>query len=248
MKIIGAIQAYQEADKIAGAIESLFAAGCDRVVVLDGAWTLPDGSTFGGGEFLSTDWMLDVARAAGADTAAATEPFGGDGEKRDLLIRSLNAEDGDRVFILDADERIHGELGGLPEGHAVVLLRNLRENDLPGIRGTWPHGDYGPVVPLIRWLRWTPSLRCDAPGRYRDGNYPIEPYLIGQLRQLERIAGSDGAIGQAVDVIGAIGEHLTPEQACALPILPGVEIHHGITATEERVAAKRRYYDALATP
>jgi len=247
MNIIGAIQAYREADKIGGAVSSAFAAGCDRVVVLDGAWSLPDGSYFGGGPHLSDDGTREAALAAGAEFVIPTSPMFGDGGKRDRLVCSLSAGKGDRVFILDADERVQGTLDrdNLPPAHAVVILRNLRENDLPGIRGTWPHGDYGPVVPLIRWLVWSKHLRCDGPGRYRDESGPIEPYLTGQLRRLLEKSDWPSPITRAARVIYELGEYMTPEQACAIPILEGVEIHHIIQASEDRVAAKRSYYEAL---
>lgn len=223
MNVIGAIQAFQEEDKIAGAVESLFAAGCDRVVVLDGAWLLPDGSPFGGA-LLSTDRTAAEAEAAGATVIVTDEPMFGDGGKRHMLIRSLDADPGDRVFILDADERIEGTIDrdGLPVSHAVVILRNLRENDLPGIRGTFPSGDYGPKVPLIRWLLWSPGLRCDGPGRYADEQGPIQPYVDGITAAME------------------------PEEACALPILQGVEILHIVQPSPDRIAEKVRYYEALS--
>lgn len=225
MTVIGAIQAFQEADKIADAVESLFACGCDRVVVLDGAWQLPDGTPFGDShELLSTDETATEAERAGAIVVYPTGPMYGDGGKRHALIRSLNANHHDHVLILDADERVVGSLdrGNLPTGHAVVILRNLRENDLPGIRGTFPSGDYGPVVPLIRWLLWTPGLRCDGPGRYANESGPIRPY------------------------VDEIEDWMTPMEMCALPILPGVEILHNQQPSPERVAAKIRYYEAVA--
>ena len=75
---------------------------------------------------------------------------------------------------------MRGAVGRLPgwyrDGHSCVLLRNLKENDLPDLRGTWPRGDYGPAVPLLRYLEWRPDLHFVDIGKFVQGSEPIVVY------------------------------------------------------------------------
>lgn len=208
----GLICAYNEASFITEAVRSLFDAGCGRVVVVDGHWTPAFGPPH------STDGTGELVREAGAVWSQPPITWSTDGGKRDAALRIVGPAD--HVLLLDADERLVGRLPELPEGHACIMLRNLRENDLPGIRGTWPRGDYGPRVPLLRLLRWSPRLRCEAPGRYLDHGRPIRPYVA----RVDRVP---------------------PEKATALPLLAGIEIEHYGDPGGARIEAKRAYYGSL---
>lgn len=218
--VIGLVPAYNEAGNIGPACRSLFVAGCDRVVVLDGAYRYADGTSYLDGGRRSTDGMEREARREGAEVLVPYQQprFG---EKREMLLRLCGARSEDHVLFLDADERAMGKLEDLPEGHANVVLRNLKPNDLPDLRGTWPHGDAGPVVPLLRLLRWSSGLHFLGPGEFAVDGEPIEPYDQYALQ-------ADPGIPL--------------EQACALPLLQGFEIHHVTVAPPERVEAKRRAY------
>lgn len=218
--IIGLVPAFNEAPNIEAAVGSLFGVGCGRVVVMDGAYLYPDGSSFLDGGCESTDGMGQLARDAGAEVIVpSVQPRFG--QKRDLLLWLCGATAADHVLFLDADERAVGRFGELPDGHACVLLRNLKPNDLPDMRGEWPHGDAGPVVPLLRLLRWSEGLRFVGPGEFEVDGVPVAPYDSDALAR----------------------DELCPlEEACALPILAGVQIHHSAVASAERVAAKRVAY------
>ena len=130
--IVGLIQAFNEEANIADAVRSLFDAGAGRVVVVDGAWTCPDGLYFGGNGFYSTDATPDEAEDAGAVFLAPPEQHFTDGSKRDWAIRNCGASTGDHVLVMDADERIIGATSEpiAPAGHGCVILRNDKPNDL----------------------------------------------------------------------------------------------------------------------
>lgn len=214
MKTVGLICAYNEAATISRAVGSLLDVGCDRVVVVDGHWS-PE---FGAAPY-STDGTEAAAVVAGAEWVRPAVTWDSDGGKRDTAVHVAGCRPGDQLFLLDADEVAVGSLEGAPAGHGCVLLRNLCPNDLPGIRRDWPRGDYAPVVPLLRWLRYSPGLSCTAPGKYREDGRPIRPYVLGTL------------------------EGLSPEEACELPLLPNVRVDHYGQPSPERVLAKRAYYE-----
>lgn len=223
MRVIGTIPAYNEAGDIGDAVRSLFEVGCDQVFVLDGAWLAADGRPFldGGGQ--STDGTAEEARAAGA-SYREWAPRGGDGAKRTALVHMCGAREGDRILLLDADERATGSLPDvLPRRHACVILRNEGENDLPGFRSDWPLGDGGPhPVPLMRLLAYHPTLECTGPGHWYERGRKIQTYAFATVER-----------------------PLDPEQASALPILEGLEIVHLCGRRDpDRVAAKVAYYEA----
>lgn len=218
--VIGLIPAFNESGNIAPAVRSLFVAGCARVVVLDGAYRYEDGSSFMGGGCASTDGMHREAKREGAEVIVpSVQPRFG--QKRELLLRLCGATSEDHVLFLDADERAVGGLSDLPEGHANVVLRNLKPNDLPDIRGTWPRGDFGEAVPLLRLLRWSEDLHFVGIGKFELDGEPIEPYDEEAL---------------------ALDPDIPIEQASALPLLRGFEIQHVAPASSERIAAKREMY------
>lgn len=104
MTLIGCICAYNEAPLIKGAINSLFAVGCDRVVVVDGQWNgfAPDEP------YYSTDDTQNVAMNAGAEVI---DPPGKDWPNQVAARNAyLIGKPGDWYLVCDADERCHGTL------------------------------------------------------------------------------------------------------------------------------------------
>jgi hypothetical protein len=243
MRIIGAIQAFNEERRIGAAVRSLFEVGCDKVFVLDGAWLLPDGSPFGGGDERSDDYTIGEAKEAGAHARFTGVPYANDAAKQTALIHQCGAQTGDYVLKIDADERIQGKVY-TTGSHALVMLRNHGENDLPGFRGTWPRGDDAETaIPLLRMFKYRSDLFCARPGRWRSDEGWLEPYLVGALKQqLEQRPNL--TIDRA---LAAIREHeavIDPRALTAFPILDEVWIDHYRDGA--RVEAKRAYYEAMA--
>lgn len=242
------MQAFNEEANIAEAVESLFTGGCERVVVVDGAWLSPDGTWFGGGGQWSTDDTVTEARQAGAEVLATPDGWaGGDGAKRELLLRMCGASEGDFILLVDADERLvgHARLEESPSGHACVIHRDLFSNDLEGLGGVWPRGDYGPEKPLLRWLRYSRDLQCQAPGVYFDHAGRIHAYIVGAMAA--RVDNRrEPLLTHAYRVLRELEHHMKPAEASLLPIVPGIEIHHVAEPASERVAAKRRHYKKAA--
>ena len=216
--IFGLIPAWNEVRNIGPAIASLFEVGCDRVVVLDGAYLYEDGASFLNGGRMSDDGTVKEAMDAGATVIVPGEQprFG---QKRELLLRMCGAQAEDFVLFLDADERAVGKLPELT-GHSCVLYRNLKPNDLPDMRETWPHGDGGDVLPHFRLLRWSPTLTHLGFGDFMEDGEVIEPY-------------DHEALAQNPDDF---------ESLCRVALLDGIEIHHATKASPKRVSAKRRAY------
>lgn len=243
--MFGAIPAFNEAGNIGAAVETMYAAGCGQVVVLDGAWACSDGSPFGGRGWVSDDGTVEEAVAAGAKVVTPTRPdrsWAGDGSKRDFLLRATPAGPGDFLLLMDADERLEGriDLAESPGGHGCVILHNDKPNDLDD-RTPWLDRESRESVPLLRWLRWSPKLRCVAPGRYRDKGQPIEVYLVEALAA--RSAGLDELGRAALAALRDVELQLPNDRVSILPLVPGIAIRHLVEASPERIAAKRRYYD-----
>jgi len=246
MPVIGAISAFEEQDQIGDAVRSLLDVGCKRVVVLDGAWTTTDGRAFHGGGALSRDRTRHEAEAAGAQYVTPQEPCGSPRRKRTMLLHACDAQNGDHLLLLDADERAVGQLPApdkLPAGHACVVRHNLRPEDLPGLRGTWPRGDGGPTVPMLRLIRWNDTLEAVRPGRLRDRGQLVEPYLVTALTMIADTM-TDPIIRQAAAALRETEQHLTPELACALPVLTTLHLEHVGQPSEQKVQAKRDYIGA----
>lgn len=216
--IFGLIPAWNEVNNIAPAVASLFTVGCDQVVVLDGAYLYDDGSSFMDGGPMSDDGTVEKALDAGATVIVPGEQpaFG---RKREILIRMCGASDGDFVLFLDADERAVGRLPELT-GHSCILYRNLKPNDLPDMRATWPHGDGGSELPHFRLLRWSPTLTHLGFGDFSEGGQVLQPYDPRALAENP----NDFA------------------RVCRVPLLTGIEIHHIAEAPERRIAAKLKAY------
>lgn len=239
--VIGTIQAFNEEGNIGPAVKSLFGVGCDRVVVLDGAWRNPDGSPFGGEFWVSRDGSRAEAEAAGAEWLIPIR-HANDGEKRDALIRLCGAGPADFMLLLDADERAVGsiDLERCPSRHGNVLLHNDRPDDIPELRTRYL-SEQGRVVPMLRWFRWSQSLHCEAPGIYVENGRRIHPYLVSALADHSGVA-SDPVLAAAHRVVRDHEWDLSPAETSLLPIVPGIEIRHVIEPSPERVAAKLRYY------
>lgn len=249
MSIIGLVPVFEEADAIGYCVESMLAAGCSRVVVLDGAYKATDGSTFMDGGCASRDGTIENAELAGAQVIIPDrQPHFG--EKRQMLIELSGAEAGDHLLFMDADERAVGHLDQavIAWGHSMVIVRNYKPNDLPDLRGEWPRGDAGTAVPLLRLLRWSPSLRFHGGGRWADGGVPIRPYLVEAFAAMFDTYGeeewllNDPVLVQAHRAIRELEQHLTPELACMLSIVQDFCIEHVVPHSAERVRAKRRFY------
>ena len=240
MSTIGLIPAFDEEANIYDAVTSLFTVGCDRVVVLDGAYRYANGRSFMGGGCSSSDETQAEAESAGA-IVVTPKRLPRFGEKRDMLLRLADADEGDHVLFLDADERAVGRIPAGVDGHACVLLRNLKPNDLPGLRSEWPRGDAGPVVPLLRFLRWSPTLRFLGPGRFAEEGELVRPYLV-QAFGLVADATDDPVVRRAYLAVRELEGALPADLACVLPLLDGLEIHHLKEHSAERVEAKREVY------
>jgi glycosyltransferase involved in cell wall biosynthesis len=96
--------AWNEAPLIGPAIESLFAVGCDRVIMVDGQWQgfAPDEPD------ASTDGTQEIARLAGAEVI--DPPIGGWASQVEARNAYMIGEPGDWYLVCDADERCHGTL------------------------------------------------------------------------------------------------------------------------------------------
>jgi hypothetical protein len=122
MKLIGCVATYNEADLVAEAINSLWRIGCDRVIVVDGAW----GKFDDGNHYVSTDGTQDVARLLGAEVIEAPgRRWHDQPEARSLY---LVGEPGDWYIVCDADERCQGWLPDLTSEVEAYLVE-LRGTD-----------------------------------------------------------------------------------------------------------------------
>ena len=253
MKWVGVIQAYLEGGRIGGAVESLFAAGCQSVYVLDGGWRDEEGRVFGGGPCFSDDGTIEEAEAAGARVKlflpsgiANAGACSSDAIKQTALLAGCSADYGDMVIRIDADEVLRGTL---PDAacHSMVMLHNHGENDIPGVRSTFPRGDdANQPIPLLRAFAWRSDLVCVRPGRWETKDGPLEPYLVGALSRLIDTAELDFTHPLSIFYRGfRDDEHLlAPADTVAFPILDGVWIDHYRNA--EKADAKRSYYEAVA--
>jgi glycosyltransferase involved in cell wall biosynthesis len=216
---------YNEELLLPGALQSLDAAGVSMsdVLVFDGAWDRFD-------ELMvdqSEEPVMRIGRGSTDETAWVVEKFaarwlpvpsvGWESQeaKRTAMFLQAVAEGYTHAFVMDADERVEGRFPAeLPDGHANVMVKCVGPNDLPGIRGEWPHGDYYPdYKPELRLFKLSPALHCKWPGGYWDEQGQVQPYA---------------------DARGT----------SALPVLDGVSFtHHGGERSPERLAEKIRYYE-----
>ena len=102
--LIGCVCTYNEAALIEGAIKSLWAFGCQRVIVVDGQMDGYDP----GAPYYSTDNTRQLAAALSAEIVQPpARPWHDEIEQRNAY---LVGEPGDWYMVLDADERVTGEL------------------------------------------------------------------------------------------------------------------------------------------
>lgn len=207
------IVARNEAAIIAGAVGSARRSGADEVHVFDGGF-----GRFGDGP--STDATLLHAHAEGAQIHRAGN-FPDRGAKITYAIHGMGANEYDHVFMLDADERTEGSFPPHPvRGQDYnVLMYNTGPNEMPGVRGEWPRGDYSrKPVPRLRMFAWTPNLRCTDSGVY-----------YRQVRIAPYTKTDSGAV------------------VSALPVVQGLRIAHSPELhTEAEIALKRALYEAEA--
>lgn len=175
--IIGVMCAYQEAAVVGDGLASLRAAGCERLVVVDGAWRHFEWYGDGPG---STDGTRELARLHGAEVIEAP----GAGWRSEIEARNayLVGEPGDWYVALDADERMAGVLPGTlddaPEGAYLVWIRTAGE----------------PAVRRIRVVREDGTLRYQYAhfGLYRQG------HLVDQAALLDAVE---------IEHVGRPGDH-----------------------------------------
>jgi hypothetical protein len=163
------VAAYNEAESIGPCIDAIAATGIARqqVHVFDGAWTTRDGShPFDGADGPSTDDTLRAAIDAGAQVHDCDGLWPSQEVKRTAMFHQAGARRGDQLLVIDADERLQGRLRPLPlQRPALLAKRDIGENDLPGIRGEFPCGDWGSPAQL-RLFQWSRRLVCVEPGWY----------------------------------------------------------------------------------
>lgn len=158
-------------------LASLRAAGCERLVVVDGAWRHFERYGDGPG---STDGTQELARLQGAEVIEA--PAGGWQNEIEARNAYLVGEPGDWYVFLDADERMAGVLPGTldvaPEGAYLVWIRTAGE----------------PAVRRIRVVREDGTLRYQYAhyGLYRQG------HLVDQAALLDAVE---------IEHVGRPGDH-----------------------------------------
>ena len=209
------ISVFNEEDMLPDCLASIAGTGIapDRVVVVDGAWQGGrDGAhTFAGSAGPSTDATEEIVRTAGANWLPVEKPWPSQEAKRSAMFKVAGAE---RVLVMDADERLVGSPPSeWPDWHSNVMIKDVGENDMPGVRGEWPLGDYcADFKPELRFFRVTADLECAYPGGYISGGRIIKAYA---------------------DAAGT----------SALEILEGLKIeHHANERSEQRKQDKRAYY------
>jgi hypothetical protein len=215
VSLIAVMSVFEEEDLMERAVLSLRRGGVRAIHVFDGAW---DGFA-GRDEEYDEGWSMDgTMEVAGRLHCASHFPSGmweSQEAKRTYMFHHCDARGGDHVLVFDADEELEGAFSKLlPGKHHNLMVRCVGPNDMPGVRGEWPNGDYAPYYkPEVRVFAYDPELRCVFPGRYRDSRGHIRPY-------------SDAG------------------GTSALPVAEGVSfLHHGNDRTPERRAAKLAYYE-----
>jgi glycosyltransferase involved in cell wall biosynthesis len=125
MTIYAAISAYNDADVLPAALESIKGA-VDRIIIVDGAY---EGFPLQGGDFKSTDGTLELARATGAVLIKANRIWADQTDKRNRYLQV--GQPGDWYLVIDSDERLHngGDLAAridiATEGEAIPAAFRL---------------------------------------------------------------------------------------------------------------------------
>lgn len=170
MALICVMSVYEEEDLILRALNSLHDSGVDAVHVFDGAWR-----DFGEGP--SRDATVMLAGEWGATVWQVETPWESQEAKRTFMFHNCGATSDDHIFVFDADEELEGRFPTLPHQHHNVMVKCVGPNDLPGIRGEWPNGDYAPFYkPELRVFAYHQSLECRWPGGYWSDDKRIQAY------------------------------------------------------------------------
>lgn len=202
MGVITVMSVYEEEDLLPRALESLLAADAGPIHVFDGAWR----GFEDGGDGRSKDRTVEIAKDYGCVVHERFRPWESQEAKRTHMFQACGAHVGDHIFVLDADEEVEGSFADeqLDVGqHYNAMVKCVGPNDMPGIRGEWPHGDYFPDwKPEIRVFAWDQVLHCKWPGGYWDQFGRIEPYL---------------GVGSALPILSSVrflhhGNDRTPER------------------------------------
>lgn len=212
-RLIAVVSVYNEQALIVRAVTSLFAGGVDSVHVFDGAW-----GGFGGadGTGASDDDTMPLAGALGCVLHHPEEMWPSQEAKRTRMFHEVEASDDDHVLVFDADEELEGAFPPLVAGqHYNLMVRCVGPNDMPGVRGEWPNGDYyAGYKPEVRVFAYDDKLHCKWPGGYWDWAGRIEPYA------------------------NAKGDPL-------LPVVDGVSfLHHGNDRSALRKEQKLAFYES----
>ncbi len=210
--LIAVMSVYEEEMLLGRAIDSLRAGGVERIHVFDGAWSDFDEDNALG---LSRDATAQVAIERACVWHEPERKWESQEEKRTVMFHQCGATVDDHVLVFDADEELEGSFTPLARGqHYNLMVKCVGPNDLPGIRGEWPNGDYYPdYKPELRVFAWSEYLVCRWPGGYFDGPERIEAYA--------NYAG-----------------------APLLPVVGGVSfLHHGNDRSEERRLQKIAFYE-----
>lgn len=218
-RVIAVIAVFEEEQMLPAALESFQrGSGVDEIHVFDGAW-----KNFADDRFSSGDKTQEVVRSySDAPTPAIWHParrmWGGQELKRTAMFHSVGATETDYILIFDADERFEGSMPALEYRAYCLMNRCVGGNDLPGIRGNWPAGDYSEeYIPAIRLFAWNPTLRCLWPGGYEVDGELIKVYVE-----------SKSAHGGWTSII---------------PIIEGASFtHHGAERNEIKMEQKLAYY------
>lgn len=115
--IYGCVIVYNDAGFLEGSLQSL-KGKVDRIVVVDGAYAkFPHEIAY------STDKSLEIARKLADIVIETKNPWATEQQKRNSY---LLASPGDYYFVLDADEKLEGDLSSLSEepfGYEVTIER-----------------------------------------------------------------------------------------------------------------------------
>lgn len=172
---------FEEEELLPRALASLSKVGIapGQVVVFDGAWAGgKDGEhVFANSEGPSKDSTMQIAKEWGACCVEVEHPWQSQEDKRTAMFRAAHSW-ATHIFVMDADEELEGSFPhDFPDDHCNIMVRCVGPNDLPGIRGVWPHGDYcADYKPELRLFKRFPDLECVYPGGYIAARKWIEAY------------------------------------------------------------------------
>lgn len=183
---------FEEEKLLPGALDSLTESGISELVVFDGAWR---GFGYHADDCdaelgMSRDETINIAEDRGIPVVSFPLVWDSQEHKRSAMFHGCGAQPGDHVFVFDADERLEGRFPDLTPGvNYNVMVKCVGPNDMPGIRGVWPRGDYyDDYKPELRVFAYDPQLECKWPGGYWNAAGKIEPY-VGSASRLPVVPG-----------------------------------------------------------